>query len=166
LATPITASATVAKTTSAVSSKAMAPPSVAAATRARKVSISRNPSKRYARHPPISLLRLASIADLAATRTRGRELARDVADQVAARIQHAQHLEDLATNKPNDRRALYLKGLGYRYREIMQITGASYTAVNRRISEGRLALRRLEHAREPPNDPEPATSGPDAAPPA
>jgi hypothetical protein len=30
----------------------------------------------------------------------------------------------------------------------MQITGASYTAVNRRITEGRRALRKLEHQRE------------------
>ena len=64
---------------------------------------------------------------------------RDVADQVAERIHHAQRLQDLATIKPHDLQALYLKGLGYRYREIMQITGASYTAVNRRITEGRRA---------------------------
>jgi DNA-directed RNA polymerase specialized sigma24 family protein len=74
--------------------------------------------------------------------------ARDVAEQVVARIQHAQRLHDLATIKPNDRRALYLQGLGYRYREIMELTGASYTAVNRRITEGRCALRELEHQRE------------------
>jgi DNA-directed RNA polymerase specialized sigma24 family protein len=54
---------------------------------------------------------------------------RDVADQVADRIQHNHRLEDLATIKPNDRRALYLQGLGYTYHEIMQITGATYTAV-------------------------------------
>jgi DNA-directed RNA polymerase specialized sigma24 family protein len=73
---------------------------------------------------------------------------RDIADQVAQRIQHAQRLKDLATIKPHDRQALYLKGLGYRYREIMHITGASYTAINRRITEGRRALRKLEHERE------------------
>ena len=73
---------------------------------------------------------------------------RDVADQVAERIQHAQRLQNLATIKPHDRQALYLKGLGYRYKEIMQITGASYTSVNRRITEGRRALRNLEHQRE------------------
>jgi DNA-directed RNA polymerase specialized sigma24 family protein len=44
--------------------------------------------------------------------------------------------------KPSEREALYLKGLGYSYREIMQLTGASYTAVNRRLAEGRAALRR------------------------
>ena len=40
-----------------------------------------------------------------------------------------------------EREALYLKGLGYSYTEIMRLTGASYTAVNRRITEGRAALR-------------------------
>jgi hypothetical protein len=30
----------------------------------------------------------------------------------------------------------------------MQITGASYTAVNRRITEGRRSLRKLERDRE------------------
>jgi hypothetical protein len=39
--------------------------------------------------------------------------------------------------KPRQREALYLKGLGYRYTEIMRLTGATYTAVNRRITEGR-----------------------------
>jgi DNA-directed RNA polymerase specialized sigma24 family protein len=73
---------------------------------------------------------------------------RDVADQVAERIHRAQQLHDLATIKPHDRQALYLKGLGYRYREIMQITSASYTAVNRRLTEGRRALRKLERDRE------------------
>jgi DNA-directed RNA polymerase specialized sigma24 family protein len=72
----------------------------------------------------------------------------DVPDQVAERIQHLQRLTDLAAIKPNDRRTLYLIGLGYRYSEIMQITGASYTAVNRRITEGRRALRKLERERE------------------
>jgi hypothetical protein len=50
---------------------------------------------------------------------------RDVAEQVVARIQHAQRLHDLATIKPNDRRALYLQGLGYRYREIAKLSRAA-----------------------------------------
>jgi DNA-directed RNA polymerase specialized sigma24 family protein len=73
---------------------------------------------------------------------------RDIPDQVADRIQHTQRLADLAAIKPNDRRTLYLRGLGYRYTEIMQITGASYTAVNRRITEGRRALRKRLRERE------------------
>ena len=73
---------------------------------------------------------------------------RDIPDQVADRIQHVQRLSDLTAIKPHDRRALYLMGLGYRYAEIMELTGASYTAVNRRITEGRRALRKLERERE------------------
>ena len=37
----------------------------------------------------------------------------------------------------------------------MQITGASYTAVNRRITEGRRTLRKRERARESASDSEP-----------
>jgi DNA-directed RNA polymerase specialized sigma24 family protein len=59
-----------------------------------------------------------------------------------------QRLADLGAIKPQDRRTLYLIGLGYRYTEIMEITGASYTAVNRRTTEGRRALRKLERERE------------------
>jgi DNA-directed RNA polymerase specialized sigma24 family protein len=72
----------------------------------------------------------------------------DIPDRVADRMQHANRLADLAAIKPNDRRTLYLLGLGYRYREIMQLTGASYTAVNRRITEGRRALQKLEGERQ------------------
>lgn len=74
--------------------------------------------------------------------------ARDIPDQVEDRIQHVNRLADLAAIKPHDRRTLYLIGLGYRYKEIMELTGASYTAVNRRITEGRRALRKLERERE------------------
>jgi DNA-directed RNA polymerase specialized sigma24 family protein len=91
---------------------------------------------------------------------------RDVAEQVAARIEHTQRLRDLATIKPNDRRTLYLHGLGYRYREIMRLTGASYTAVNRRITEGRRALHELEHDRQDARRTERAASERNAPPPA
>jgi len=43
--------------------------------------------------------------------------------------------------KPQERRALSLLALGYTYREITQITGWTYTKVNRCITEGRAALR-------------------------
>jgi DNA-directed RNA polymerase specialized sigma24 family protein len=72
----------------------------------------------------------------------------DVEDQIAARVQLAERREDLRRLKPQDRLALYLKGLGYSYAEIMTLTGATYTAVNRRISEGRAALRRIARERE------------------
>jgi len=63
---------------------------------------------------------------------------RDIAEQVADRIQNHQRLADLAAIKPQERQALYLGGLGYTYHQIMALTGATYTAV---IS-GRLRQRR------------------------
>jgi RNA polymerase sigma factor (sigma-70 family) len=43
--------------------------------------------------------------------------------------------------KPAELRALSLLALGYRYNEICQLTGWSYTKVDRCIKEGRAALR-------------------------
>jgi len=67
---------------------------------------------------------------------------RDVDDQVIARIELHHRVTAMQALKPREREALCLKGLGYSYQEIMQITDATYTAVNRRITEGRAALRR------------------------
>jgi DNA-directed RNA polymerase specialized sigma24 family protein len=67
---------------------------------------------------------------------------RDIADQVIARIELRDRMTAMQALKPRQREALYLKGVGYSYDEIMQITDAAYTAVNRRITEGRAALRR------------------------
>jgi RNA polymerase sigma factor (sigma-70 family) len=75
---------------------------------------------------------------------------RDVDDQVAARIQLAERRDDIRQLKPQERRALFLKGMGYSYAEIMTLTGATYTAVNRRITEGRAELRRSERERAEP----------------
>jgi RNA polymerase sigma factor (sigma-70 family) len=63
-------------------------------------------------------------------------------DRALARIQHTERMSAVATLKPREREALYLYGLGYSYHEIGQLTNSSYTAVNRRITEGRAALRR------------------------
>lgn len=43
--------------------------------------------------------------------------------------------------KPDQRRALLLLGMGFSYVEIRQITGWTYTKVNRCIAEGRAELR-------------------------
>ncbi|MGH2714670.1 MAG: RNA polymerase sigma factor [Thermoleophilaceae bacterium] len=67
--------------------------------------------------------------------------------QALARIEHAERVADLRTLKESERRALYLKALGYSYNEICDLTAASYTAVNRRLSEGRARLRMLERER-------------------
>jgi RNA polymerase sigma factor (sigma-70 family) len=66
---------------------------------------------------------------------------RSVEEQVGDRCQHGARLAALAGLKPRERQAVWLQGAGYSYHEIEQLTGASYTAVNRRITEGRAALR-------------------------
>jgi DNA-directed RNA polymerase specialized sigma24 family protein len=60
---------------------------------------------------------------------------------------HAERLEAFATLKPRERRDLLLKATGYTYDEIAAMTGATYTAVNRRLTEGRARARaaRSEH---------------------
>jgi RNA polymerase sigma factor (sigma-70 family) len=47
----------------------------------------------------------------------------------------------LAALKADERRALWLLGLGFTYAEICEMTGWTYTKVNRCVSEGRSALR-------------------------
>ncbi len=49
----------------------------------------------------------------------------------------------LARLKPDQRHALVLKGEGYSYREICELTGWTYTKVNRCLAEGRARLRQL-----------------------
>ena len=75
-----------------------------------------------------------------------------VDELAAAHLEHAERIADLAALKPAERTALYLQALGYRYREIGAATDASYTAVNRRLTEGRARLRRIgrERANQPP----------------
>ena len=51
----------------------------------------------------------------------------------------------LAELKSDERRALWLLGFGLSYAEICQVTGWTYTKVNRCLSEGRVALRRAEN---------------------
>ncbi len=48
---------------------------------------------------------------------------------------------ELATLKPDERRALGLLALGYSYREIGEITGWTRTKINRCVAEGRAVLR-------------------------
>jgi RNA polymerase sigma factor (sigma-70 family) len=86
----------------------------------------------------------------------------DPADRAVAREQHAQRVNDFARLKPREREALYLKALGHSYQEIAALTNASYTAVNRRISEGRARLRQLARERDTPSEAE--EGGEDPAP--
>jgi DNA-directed RNA polymerase specialized sigma24 family protein len=69
-------------------------------------------------------------------------------ERAADRERHQQRVGDLAQLKPAERQTLGLKALGYSYAEIGQLTGASYTAVNRRLAEGRAALRRFARDRQ------------------
>jgi RNA polymerase sigma factor (sigma-70 family) len=56
----------------------------------------------------------------------------------------SQGAEALGKLKPHEIRALVLKAQGYSYREICELTGWSYTKVNRLLTEGRQAfLRRV-----------------------
>ncbi|HEY6696214.1 MAG TPA: sigma factor-like helix-turn-helix DNA-binding protein [Solirubrobacteraceae bacterium] len=61
---------------------------------------------------------------------------------------HARRLGDMRMIRAQDRQALYLKALGFRYHEIAALLGITYTAVNRRITEGRRRLRELEAAHD------------------
>src|SRR4051812_17732690 len=51
-----------------------------------------------------------------------------VEELAVAHLEHSERVADLAALKPAERAALYLKALGYRYREIASVTDASYTA--------------------------------------
>lgn len=55
----------------------------------------------------------------------------------------AQTRTALAKLKPAERRALGLRALGHSYAEICQLTGWTYTKVNRCLAEGRARLRQL-----------------------
>jgi RNA polymerase sigma factor (sigma-70 family) len=61
-------------------------------------------------------------------------------------IEHAELVELFRELKlkPREREALYLKALGYSYHEIERLTDSTYTAVDRRLKEGRARLRRLQ----------------------
>lgn len=58
---------------------------------------------------------------------------------VSANVSEARH--KLSQLKKDERRALSLLAIGYSYREICDVTGWTYTKVNRCISEGRASLR-------------------------
>jgi len=65
----------------------------------------------------------------------------DVPAEALARITDLERLALLNTLKPTEREALILQASGHSYQQIAQATGASYTAVNRRVREGRARLR-------------------------
>jgi len=83
------------------------------------------------------------------TRVRnGADLAEQVADprdtELAMETKRA--LRALAGLKARQRRVLTLWTAGYTYTEIAELTGSTYTWVNRYMSDGRAALRRSRDA--------------------
>jgi DNA-directed RNA polymerase specialized sigma24 family protein len=68
-------------------------------------------------------------------------LVSDPLDRVIAAEEHSARIERFGRSHPRERRDLLLKAAGYRYAEIATLTGSTYTAVNRRLTEGRRRLR-------------------------
>ena len=89
---------------------------------------------------------LAADPDLAAAGARGREPGLespdDPLDRLLDREAHQERVACFAGLKSRERRDLLLSAAGFRYREIAALTGSTYTAVNRRVTEGRARLRR------------------------
>jgi RNA polymerase sigma factor (sigma-70 family) len=109
-------------------------------------------------HPPRTLAGWMHVVTrreaLAVRRERERLLAAEVGDALpcgapspAERAERRERSRDrvrlLARLKPDERRALVLKGQGYSYLEICELTGWTYTKVNRCLAEGRARLRQL-----------------------
>lgn len=67
----------------------------------------------------------------------------DPADRALAQELSDERFAALAQLKPHERKCLGLKGLGYSYREIEEMTGWSQTKINRLMVEGRARLREL-----------------------
>jgi RNA polymerase sigma factor (sigma-70 family) len=66
------------------------------------------------------------------------------ADELAVRAEQlTERKRMLGQLKPDERRALLLFACGCSYREICQLTGWTYTKVNRCMAEGRAALRAI-----------------------
>jgi DNA-directed RNA polymerase specialized sigma24 family protein len=100
------------------------------------------------KRPPARSARRTPIAPRPANSAKPVGDDRDLADRVADKLVHARRLSDLRMIKAQDRQALYLKALGFRYHEIAALLSITYTAVNRRITEGRRRLRELEAAHD------------------
>jgi RNA polymerase sigma factor (sigma-70 family) len=65
-------------------------------------------------------------------------------EECVERREHSRdRIRSLSRLKPDERRALVLKGQGYSYREICELTEWTYTKVNRCLAEGRARLRQL-----------------------
>jgi RNA polymerase sigma factor (sigma-70 family) len=88
----------------------------------------------------------------AARRGRGAEAVRDtrrLPEEIVEITENVARVRlQFAELKPAQLEALGLLALGYSYREIGELTGWTYTKVNRCIAEGRAALRKLRNTDE------------------
>jgi RNA polymerase sigma factor (sigma-70 family) len=84
-------------------------------------------------------VRLVGPAEVDLDRTEARDLP-PADERVLAGERDARSTEALARLKPQEVRALVLKARGYSYNEIAEITGWTYTKVNRCLTEGRRAF--------------------------
>ena len=73
-------------------------------------------------------------------------LASEPIDRVIALEEHADRVARFQLPSPRERRELFLQAAGYSYAEISTLTGSTYTAVNRRLTEGRRQLYEREDA--------------------
>jgi DNA-directed RNA polymerase specialized sigma24 family protein len=65
---------------------------------------------------------------------------------IELRLEAKEALRTLAALRWRQRHVLALKVAGYSYREIQELLDVSYTNVNRHVSRGRAAARRLRDA--------------------
>ena len=84
-------------------------------------------------------------------------LASEPVDRLIALEDHADRLARFERPKPRERRDLFLQAAGYRYAEIVELTGSTYTAVNRRLTEGRRRLYESDEACSGGEDRPPST---------
>lgn len=96
------------------------------------------------------LVTVATHEAYSVSRKRGREAgdeplfyAVSEASDPQAQVEARDEVALLAQLKPQQQVTLGLLGQGYSYREICEITGKTYTWVNRHIAEGKAALRDL-----------------------
>lgn len=69
------------------------------------------------------------------------------AERLEARERTRERARELRRLKPDQRRALILQGQGYSYREIGELTGWTYTKVNRSLAEGRARLQQRDRSK-------------------
>jgi RNA polymerase sigma factor (sigma-70 family) len=83
----------------------------------------------------------------AAETVTGHDILADPSQRPDGLAEDAERLADMRSRltelKPQERQALGLLAFGYSYREICELTGWTYTKVNRCVAEGRARLREL-----------------------